>query len=93
MIMAAGPMHTSYLLSLDPLHAARAGTSSIVAATWGLQLLGDAGGSRGMEEQPAVAWSAERLPDTACSRQFTFTMLLKVNPTYVSGRCVGRHCL
>lgn len=45
---------------------------------WGLRLLGDAGGSRRVDEQPAVTWTPEQLPYTTCSRQFTLTLLVQV---------------
>ncbi|GLI63978.1 hypothetical protein VaNZ11_007147, partial [Volvox africanus] len=47
---------------------------------WGLQLLGDGGGSRRLGEQPAATWSAEQLPYTACSRQFSLTIIFKMRP-------------
>ncbi|GIL71821.1 hypothetical protein Vretifemale_2293, partial [Volvox reticuliferus] len=45
---------------------------------WGLQLLGDGDGSRRLSEQPAVTWPAEQLPYTACSRQFSLTIIFKM---------------
>ncbi|KXZ46510.1 hypothetical protein GPECTOR_43g947 [Gonium pectorale] len=74
--------------SLPPARSASSANPRVVAnPTWGLQLLGDAGGPRRQDEQPAALWSAQVLPPSGCSQQWSFTMLLRVaTPSARDGR-------